>query len=83
MTTLASRHGGVRPPRNAPANVVRICGIEIDARAGLAHEKRAPVDLGDEKGQIRPEGNIVLTAWVIVARAVASSEGCSDSITIT
>lgn len=32
--------------------------------------------------QIRPLGNIVLTAWVIVARAMVSSEGCSDSITM-
>jgi tRNA (guanine37-N1)-methyltransferase len=33
--------------------------------------------------QIRPLGNMVSTAWVIVARAVSSLVGCSDSITTT
>ncbi|SGP48350.1 tRNA (guanine-N1)-methyltransferase [Mycobacterium tuberculosis] len=41
----------------------------------------APVRRPDER-QIRPLGNIVLTACVMVARAVASSAGCSDSITM-
>ncbi len=33
--------------------------------------------------QIRPLGKIVLTAWVIVCRAVASSDDCSDWTTMT
>jgi hypothetical protein len=64
-------------------NAVPTCGIEIDTRPDFGEKFCTTVDLGDAKSQIRPEGNIVLTAWVIVARAVASSEGCSDSITMT
>ena len=61
----------------------RIDGV---APAGLeqrTRERRPDLWPRYARRQIRPAGNIVLTAWVMVSRAVASSVGCSDSITIT
>src|SRR5581483_1087164 len=54
----------------------RLCSL-------LARNRRIHVhNLHSRRDQMRPVGNMVLTALVMVARAVASSEGCSDSTTM-
>ncbi|EUA34114.1 tRNA (guanine-N(1)-)-methyltransferase [Mycobacterium xenopi 3993] len=62
--------------RVAEGALRRLCSL-------LARNRRIHVhNLHSRRDQMRPVGNIVLTALVMVARAVVSSEGCSDSTTM-
>lgn len=79
---LAAAHPRTTP-RPVPPRLAPLSRREIPDTPNVRWLLRllAPVRRPDER-QIRPLGNIVLTACVMVARAVASSAGCSDSITM-